>query len=135
MAYQCHVGRKLDPINSAKKNWSDARTACAQIGGSTPACLVTINSQDEQNCIVQQAMPSFPMSNWIWIGYRQPPGTGEPLDGWAWECGTSTFIQSPWGTGAEPSETGEEDCAALTGGGGWFDTNCSDSGRYLCELP
>lgn len=118
----------------AKKSWSDARAACAQIGGSTPACIATINDQDEQNCIVQQAMPSFPMSNWIWIGYRQPPNTGEPLDGWEWECPASTFTQAPWGTGAEPSQTGEEDCAALSTGGSWFDANCLDSGRYLCEL-
>jgi hypothetical protein len=118
----------------SKKNWSAARDACAQIGGSTPACVATINDATEQSCMVQQAMPSFPMSNWIWIGYRQPANTAEPLAGWDWECGASTFTHAPWGTGAEPSETGEEDCAALSTGGTWFDTNCLDSGRYLCEL-
>jgi hypothetical protein len=120
----------------SKKSWPAARAACTEIGAG--ACIATIDDQDEQDCILHKARPSFPMSNWIWFGYRQPPGTGEPLDGWAWECSTSTFTQAPWGSGAvggEPSQTGEEDCAAMTTDGGWFDASCNDSARYLCELP
>lgn len=123
-----------DMTPGSKKNWWSARDACAQL--SPTGCIATINSQAEQECIVQHAMPSFPMSNWIWIGYHQQPGTAEPLDGWEWQCPASSFTQAPWGDGnGEPDEIGEEDCAALTGGGGWFDTSCQDAARYLCEIP
>ena len=122
-----------DATAGSKKSWATARDACPLIAAG--ACLATIDDQAEQNCLVQAAMPDFAMSNWIWIGYRQPPGTAEPLSGWGWECGASTFTQSPWGFGGEPDENGEEDCAAMSNGGTWFDASCADTARYLCELP
>lgn len=125
-----------DATAGSKKGWGPARDACAAIGDG--ACIATIDDQAEQDCIVQKAMPSFPDANWIWFGYHQMPGTGEPLDGWEWECGSSAFTQAPWGsgsTGSEPNQGGEEDCAAMTTDGGWFDASCGDRARYLCELP
>jgi hypothetical protein len=122
--------------SGTKRSWANAKTACESItSGATAACIATINNQSEQDCIVTATNPSFPSSNWIWFGFRQNANATEPAGNWAWECGTSGFTGPGWGAGEPNNSGGNEDCAALTNGGGWFDASCDDSARYLCELP
>ena len=112
------------------KNWNSAKGACSTM---SLGCLVTINDQDEQNCIAANTLPSF--ASLVWFGWRQDPNASEPADGWGWECGTSNYVDPAWG-GFEPTNTGgNEDCGQLTTGGGWNDADCGGDARYVCELP
>lgn len=112
-----------------KRDWQNAQQECQQISG---ACLVTINDQAEEDCIVTNVMPTF--ANFPWIGYHQSPNAAEPAGGWSFVCGTSSYSPA-WAPG-EPDEAqgGAEDCAGIAENG-WFDNGCNATGRYLCELP
>lgn len=135
VAFQCPSSTSCyyDCGNASNKaSWTGARGSCA--GGAINGCIVTINDQAEQDCITQHTTPSF--QSYVWIGYRQSATTDEPAGNWAWECPPSSYVQPGWGNPAgEPTDTGgNEDCAALTGGGGWFDANCTGTARYVCEV-
>jgi hypothetical protein len=121
--YECGI--------TAKQSWTGARGSCpnANLG-----CIVTINDQAEQNCITAETVPSFP-SSLVWFGWKQDPAAMEPDQGWGWECPPSSYVSPAWGS-FEPNNTGgNEDCGALTDGGGWIDADCSGSARFVCELP
>lgn len=123
--YACGAG-------TLKASWNGAAQSC--VNGNL-GCLVTINDQAEQDCVVAAALPAFP--NIVWFGYHQTSTSNEPAGNWSWECGTSNYVQTGWGNPAgEPNDQGgDEDCAAMTTGGGWFDATCSGTARYVCELP
>jgi hypothetical protein len=93
------------------------------------------DQQSERARLHRHRDESDPNSNWIWFGFRQNANATEPAGNWAWECGTSAYTAPGWGGGEPNNSGGNEDCAALTNGGGWFDATCDDSARYLCELP
>lgn len=126
-AFQCSSTTSCYYDCTAKTSWQMAQNACDD---QPDGCLVTINDQMEQDCIVANVMPAF--VNFPWIGYRQAPNGAEPLGGWSFQCGASAYVG--WATG-EPNNIGNEDCAAMTDGGGWFDTGCNEDGRYVCEVP
>src|SRR6185503_16205471 len=106
--------------------WRSAEESCAQIG-----CLATIESKLEQECIVAATNPTN--ANPLWIGANQPDSGGEPLNGWGWSCGNSTY--SNWAA-YEPNDLyGNQDCAELIAGGMWNDDACDADRRFLCELP
>lgn len=112
---------------STARDWASANTFCA---ANNIGCLATIESQVEQNCLVAETAPGFPQ--FVWFGLRQASGANEPAGGWGWACGTSTYTN--WGT-SEPNDfNGNEDCGALTTGGGWFDSTCSTTARFTCKL-
>ena len=119
------------------QNWMGANSSCQT---SQRGCLVTISDQDEQNCITTQAMPSFPNAV-TWIGYRQASTATQVNQGWAWTCGSSTYVSPAWGmfepndNDVVPNEDHEEDCVGLVDFGGWNDAACSGNGRFVCELP
>lgn len=116
---------------TTKASWDGAVQACTN---ASLGCLITINDQMEQDCVVQHAVPTF--VTYLWFGYHQTATTAEPLGNWNWQCGTSSYVQPGWGTGFEPNDFGgNEDCAAMSGNGGWFDANCTGTARYVCELP
>jgi hypothetical protein len=115
--------------DTPKLSWSAARDRCANEG---MGCIVTIDDQLEQDCIVAATNPTFP--TFLWFGLSQSPSGSEPDGGWSWQCpATGTYTGPGWG-GGEPNDEGNEDCAALTGGGGWFDGGCGVNARYICEL-
>jgi hypothetical protein len=115
---------------SGQLSWGSARTRCTNAG---IGCIVTINSQAEQECIATRTMPVYPDN--VWFGLRQISTSNEPAGGWAWECGTSTYVAPNWG-GSEPNnQGGNEDCGILATGGGWNDGECDTPSRYVCELP
>lgn len=135
VAFQCASSTSCyyDCGNASNKaSWNGAKGSCA--GSSINGCIVTIDDQAEQDCITQNTNPTF--QSYVWIGYRQSSTSDEPDGNWAWECPGSSYVQPGWGTGGEPNDFGgNEDCAAMTGGGGWFDANCGGSARYVCEVP
>lgn len=117
--------------NQTKATWPGARDACTNSG---LGCIVTIDDQAEQDCITAATMPAYPNAL-VWFGFRQDPGADEPAGGWAWECPGSSYVQPGWGI-FEPNDFGgNEDCAAMTNFGGWFDANCSGTATFVCELP
>lgn len=116
--------------STTKASWSGGAQSCVNAGRG---CIVTISDQAEQNCITAFTVPSF--SSYVWFGFHQTSTSNEPAGNWAWECPPSVYVQPGWG-GTEPNDSGgNEDCAAMTGGGTWFDATCSGSARYVCELP
>jgi len=116
----------------SKASWTGARDAC--VNGSL-GCIVTISSQAEQDCVVQQVNPMFMNQQTVWFGFHQTSKSMEPAGNWAWQCGTSTYLQPAWGSFEPTNDNNNEDCAAFTDGGGWFDANCTSTMRYVCELP
>jgi hypothetical protein len=127
-AFQCATTSSCYYYCTPKTSWQNAQTACA---GLPQGCLVTINDQSEQDCVVSNVMPTF--ANFPWIGFRQSASGAEPAGGWSFVCGTSSYVAPNWGS-FEPNDIGGEDCAAMTDGGGWFDATCGDPGRYVCEV-
>ena len=113
----------------AKRSWTAAASAC---GMQHIGCIVTINDQAEQDCIVAASNPVFP--DVVWFGFVQAPNSVEPAGGWGWQCGSSTYVAPNWGSGEPNNQGGHEDCAAMTTGGGWFDADCTTQARYVCEL-
>lgn len=116
---------------SGKQSWMGAQTSCTNAG---VGCLVTIDNQAEQDCITFETMPMFPNAL-VWFGFRQSPTGAEPAGDWGWECGTSNYVSPAWGDFEPNNLGGNEDCGALTNGGGWIDADCSGSARFVCELP
>jgi hypothetical protein len=116
-----------------KASWNGAKGSCE--GGSINGCLVTINDQAEQNCITAATVPTS--SSLVWIGYYQTATNVEPLGNWAWQCPPSTYVSPDWGNPAgDPNDfNNNEDCAALSTSGDWWDANCTGTARYVCEVP
>jgi hypothetical protein len=115
-------------VCSIERSWTSARDQC---GIDALGCLVTIDDQDEQDCIDDNAMPTFP--DFVWIGFVQDASGIEPAGGWTWECDSSTYVAPNWG-GLEPNDDGGvEDCAAMTTAGAWIDASCAQTARYVCE--
>ena len=80
------------------------------------------------------AMPSFPGNNSVSFGFSQAqPSSDEPAGGWAWSCGSSSYLGPGWNNGEPNDQGGGEDCGYLTTNGGWYDGNCNSSVRYVCE--
>lgn len=96
-------------------------------------CLVTIDDAAENACVEAATKPVFPES--VWIGYSQAASGPEPLGGWTWRCGASSFLPANWGLIEPNDEDGNEDCASMVSGGAWLDSSCSTPLRFVCELP
>ncbi len=110
-------------------SFSGARSACQNIGQN--GCLVTLNDETEDACVRLHAGAG----SLIYIGLVQSASGAEPAGGWGWSCGTSMY--GPKWTGNEPNNSGfgGEDCGAMNTAGGWVDVGCSETFRYVCEVP
>lgn len=128
-AFQCPTTTSCYYYCTTKTTWQMAQDACDDVPNG---CLVTINDQDEQDCIVANVMPTF--ANFPWIGFRQSPTAAEPAAGWSFVCGQSSYVAPNWGMD-EPNNIGDEDCAGMSETGFWFDAGCAEMGRYVCEVP
>ena len=115
--------------SSGQVSWPTARNVCAQNG---MGCIVTINSQLEQDCIAQNTNPVYPDN--VWFGLRQSASGSEPAGGWGWECPPSQYASPSWGMYEPNNEGGDEDCGILATGGGWNDADCDTPSRFVCEL-
>ena len=127
---RCYYVCGSSTSDTGRLPWSDARDACvnAHVG-----CIVTINSQAEQDCVAQQAAPVYP--NTVWFGLVQSASGSEPAGGWGWACGPSSYVSPGWGSSEPNNQGGSEDCGSMTTGGGWNDAECGDDMRCVCELP
>lgn len=97
--------------------WTDARTACANMGGH----LVTVTSAAENNFIFN-LWPSG------WIGL-----TDEVVEGqWRWVTGEA-YSYSSWNPG-EPNNAGNEDYVQFVGGGKWNDLPNNYALPYVIEF-
>jgi hypothetical protein len=118
---------------SPERSWSSARTYCTT---TNAGCIATIDSQAENDCLAAATGPAFP--DLVWFGWHQAAGAPEPSGGWSWECpGAGSYVAPNWGDPAgEPNDQGgDEDCAAMGGGGAWIDGDCDVTFRFVCELP
>ena len=97
--------------------WTDARTACANMGGY----LVTVTSAAENNFLFN-LWPSG------WIGL-----TDEVSEGiWRWVTGEA-YSYTSWNPG-EPNNAGNEDYIQFVGGGKWNDLPNNVSLPYVIEF-
>ena len=97
--------------------WTDARTACANMGGH----LVTVTTAAE-NTFIYNLWPSG------WIGL-----TDEVTEGtWRWVTGEA-YSYTSWNPG-EPNNAGNEDYVQFVGGGKWNDLPNNQSLPYVLEF-
>ena len=97
--------------------WTDARTACANMGGH----LVTVTTAAE-NTFIYNLWPSG------WIGL-----TDEVTEGvWRWVTGES-YSYSSWNPG-EPNNSNNEDYIQFVGGGKWNDLPNNQALPYVLEF-
>jgi cysteine-rich repeat protein len=98
------------------KTWEDARGYCEGWGGA----LVAISDGEEFNTLQNR------MSNTLWIGAKQDPGSGAVgwINGELWDT-------EPWGSDVVE---GEGECVALNGESQTLiRLPCTDSRSFLCE--
>jgi hypothetical protein len=76
-AWQSYEGH-IYALTAVAGNWSEAQAQAEFHGGD----LVTINDADENAWLLSTFGPIT-----MWIGLHQPPGTGEPAEGWQWVSG------------------------------------------------
>ena len=69
-------------------NWLEAQAEAESYGGN----LVTINDATENEWIFL----TFAQDTVVWIGLYQPPGTGEPNEGWEWSSGEPVTFTNWW---------------------------------------
>ena len=97
--------------------WTDARTACANMGGH----LVTVTTAAE-NTFIYNLWPSG------WIGL-----TDEVTEGvWRWVTG-ETYSYTSWNPG-EPNNSNNEDYIQFVGGGKWNDLPNNQALPYVLEF-
>jgi len=83
--------------------WSECQAEAESYGGY----LVSINDAKENEWV---ANTFAPLAN-AWIGLYQPPGTGEPAEGWQW-ISAEPVVFFNWGPG-QPNEYLDGDDRAL----------------------
>jgi len=102
--------------------WVSARDRCASRVGFY---LTHINSDAEKNWL-RGILP--PGTGAWWIGYSDRWNEGD----FRWVAGSYGYTN--WATGQPDDNNNNEDCAAMGSGNGlWYDFNCSQDRRYICE--
>ena len=81
--------------------------------------LVTINSEEEGQMLVEMIIPGLYASDGIAIGLVQTSGGAEPFGGWAWVTG-EPLDYTNWRAG-EPNDAGGEDYGQIYDDGTWND--------------
>jgi cysteine-rich repeat protein len=106
--------RFVDPMS-----WDDAAATCAEYGGQ----LVTFESLNEQERVSRR----FPGP--IWIGAQLDQASGE----FTWSTGQKMSYQD-FAPG-EPNLLKYQHCIALDIDGRWYNRECRDRNRFVCEIP
>jgi hypothetical protein len=111
-------------------SWEDANAAATGLGGY----LATLTSGGEHDFVWDNvdSVLDDDLGNMAWLGGFQPPGTGEPNDGWQWVT-IEPWAYTNWYTG-EPNNVGEEDYLHLGRftDGRWNDASGGTNG-YIVE--
>jgi hypothetical protein len=108
-------------LTSSVDTWTGCEEEAVQQGGH----LVTINDEAEQAWLIQPEV--FGDTEFLWIGFYQPPGSPEPDGGWVWSSG-EPVTYTGW-DGPEPNNAGffdDEYCVLMnvrwdTGEPHWVD--------------
>jgi cysteine-rich repeat protein len=106
--------RFVDPMS-----WDQAAATCADNGGQ----LVTFDSLNEQERISRR----FPGP--IWIGARLDLNRGD----FGWTTGQAMSYRD-FAPG-EPNLLKVQHCVALDVDGRWYNRECTDLNRFVCEVP
>lgn len=115
-------------------SWTNARSICA---GATYR-LVRIEDAGENAYVRAAANAAFGTAD-LHIG-----GTDATAEGaWAWDGGDPFWQGNAGGApvggryanweGGEPNNNDDEDCAEMRAAGGWNDSECGDSQRFICR--
>ncbi|XP_073672210.1 C-type mannose receptor 2-like [Paramisgurnus dabryanus] len=104
-------------ISSEPKNWNESRRYCRERG----ADLIIINNKEEQDFVKKISITAR-----FWIGLTDIEVEGR----WKWVDG-STLTTGFWVT-PQPDGKRNENCVLSTSSG-WFDYQCSDSMKWICE--
>ena len=99
-------------------SWEWRSATCAEYGGR----LVTFASLAEQEKVSRR----FPGP--IWIGARMDPDSGE----FVWSTGRPLTYRD-FAPG-EPNLLKYEHCLALDIDGRWYNRECDDRNRFVCEV-
>jgi Tol biopolymer transport system component len=116
-------------------NWGAADTdAEARIFGGAQGHLATINSQDEQDFVLNslpqvKAPMTSPFGAGYWLGGLQPAGSGEPAGGWRWTTAEG-FSFNAWISGEPNNFGGAEDRIAY-----WWYPGATGSGAHWSDIP
>jgi RHS repeat-associated protein len=109
-------------------NFSSTWWSCEYEARDAGGHLVTVNDLTENSWLVS----TFGGSQHYWIGLYQPPGTGEPGDGWRW-INNEPFVWANWIAGQPNNSAGsipplEEDYCHMNHGspGKWNDVWTDD---------
>ncbi|XP_026089438.1 CD209 antigen-like protein C [Carassius auratus] len=120
---KCHQST-LYFFSSEKKNWNESRRYCRE----RKADLIIINNREEQD-FVKNICGS---KDHFWIGLTDVEEEGR----WKWVDGSNINITSGfWAPGYKQpdSHQGKDEDCANTHSLGWFDTQCDDTAKWICE--
>lgn len=101
-------------------DWIHAMKDCKGNGGA----LVDIGSHEEQSFVQKMAG-----GNDVWIAGSDSSEEGK----WRWFGSGQTWGYTNWNKGQPDNFKDQEDCAVMTSGGHWNDTNCNEHRLYICE--
>jgi hypothetical protein len=104
-----HYYQRID----VSHNWDVAKSeAESLVFRGASGHLATITSQEEQDFIATNVMPSAPWPEVrYWLGGYQPSGSAEPGGNWSWITG-EPWSYTHWAPG-EPNNAGAEDCLEI----------------------
>jgi len=101
-------------LTNTAGNWEQCELEASSVGGH----LVTINNAAENGWL--HVTFDTKTRVYVWIGFRQLPGSTEPAGGWEWISGEDVGFVN-WG-GLEPTNhRPAEDYAVMRHDGGWTD--------------
>ena len=110
-----------------KKNWENARKACASLGGR----LVILETKEESDRVSNMVREWTDQTYWMALSDRWTEGR------WAWTTGSTLAYNSAWANNEPNDWGGGEDCAEgnFRGPRQWNDAKCNGSKNFVCEFP
>ena len=113
-------------IHNTAKTWQQAQDQCQADGGGT---LVQINSQAENEKILEYAINSDIGLDPIWIGFNR---TGNQ---WLWQPEGEPFDYRSWAVN-QPNNLYGQDCGSMwvigDNRGNWNDDECLNKYPFIC---
>ena len=107
------------------RTWSAARADCQSRGGE----LATIHSAAENTQAAAAANCGSGDCN-VWIGLSDTTQEGR----FVWADGSASGYRN-WAGGQPNNDNSNADCAQIRNNGQWDDRSCSESKRYICQMP
>ncbi|KAI6650284.1 Low affinity immunoglobulin epsilon Fc receptor isoform X2 [Oopsacas minuta] len=106
-------------------DWNQAKAACA----TDEETIASVTSSRENDLIYDKMIEESVTNCWIGLSDQFTENV------FFWEDG-SPVNYTNWGFGQPREESGNEDCAQITGNSKWFDVPCGDTiGCHFCSSP